>query len=105
MTYNELVKDSKRLSLDDDAPETGYIPKCDQCDSVTINGLYCHETGCPNARKRYDTDSELWVEVVTCPECGNVYDPEEESCCCESPEDPFLSFAARYLQNIPNGAK
>jgi hypothetical protein len=21
--------------------------KCDQCDSMTINGVYCHETGCP----------------------------------------------------------
>lgn len=23
--------------------------KCDQCDSATINGVYCHEHGCPNA--------------------------------------------------------
>lgn len=80
MTYNELVKDGKRLTIDDD-PEVVSIPKCNQCDSVTINGLYCHELGCPNARKRYDTDSESWVNVATCPECGNEYDPEES--CCE----------------------
>jgi len=22
--------------------------KCDQCDSATINGVFCHEQGCPN---------------------------------------------------------
>jgi len=24
---------------------------CDQCYAVMINGLYCHETGCPNTHK------------------------------------------------------
>jgi hypothetical protein len=24
---------------------------CDQCCAVMINGTFCHETGCPNARK------------------------------------------------------
>jgi hypothetical protein len=23
---------------------------CDQCEAVSINGLACHETGCPNAK-------------------------------------------------------
>ena len=22
---------------------------CNQCEAVTINGIYCHEHGCPNA--------------------------------------------------------
>lgn len=24
---------------------------CDQCQACMINGVYCHETGCPNTRK------------------------------------------------------
>ena len=26
--------------------------KCDQCVAVMINGVLCHEHGCPNARKK-----------------------------------------------------
>jgi hypothetical protein len=26
--------------------------KCDQCVALMINGVFCHETGCPNSRKR-----------------------------------------------------
>lgn len=24
---------------------------CDQCQALFINGIYCHEIGCPNMRK------------------------------------------------------
>lgn len=24
------------------------MTRCDQCDSATINGVFCHEFGCPN---------------------------------------------------------
>ena len=41
-------------------------PKCDQCDSAYINGVYCHEHGCPNRGKVYDHENQEWV------------DPEEE---------------------------
>lgn len=31
---------------------TGYVrPGCSQCNALVINGVACHETGCPNARK------------------------------------------------------
>lgn len=33
---------------------------CNQCQAAVINGLYCHETGCPNARK-VKIDGE-WVD-------------------------------------------
>lgn len=33
---------------------------CPQCEAMMINGLYCHETGCPNTHKVY-IDGE-WVE-------------------------------------------
>jgi hypothetical protein len=38
-----------------------HPPKCDQCDSAYINGLYCHEHGCPNRNKYYDFETEEWV--------------------------------------------
>ncbi|KKL55360.1 hypothetical protein LCGC14_2256210 [marine sediment metagenome] len=25
--------------------------QCDQCEAMMINGVYCHEIGCPNIRK------------------------------------------------------
>jgi hypothetical protein len=35
---------------------TGYYKvKCSQCDALVINGVACHETGCPNNPNRdYD---------------------------------------------------
>ena len=38
------------------------VPKCNQCDSMTINGVYCHERGCPNTDKIWDPEEEEWVE-------------------------------------------
>jgi hypothetical protein len=35
-------------------------PKCNQCDSATINGFYCHEKGCPNDNKVYSFSEEEW---------------------------------------------
>ena len=37
------------------------IPKCNQCDSAVINGVYCHEQGCPNINKFWDEYIEEWV--------------------------------------------
>lgn len=56
--------------------------KCDQCDSAYINGVFCHEHGCPNANKVWDKESEMWVSVYECSECGEMI-PEGESCPCQ----------------------
>jgi hypothetical protein len=45
--------------------------KCDQCEAAMINGIFCHETGCPNARKRWDGD--CWLI-----ECGAEYDEKTD---------------------------
>ena len=37
--------------------------KCNQCDSATINGVFCHEAGCPNTNKIWDAESESWIEA------------------------------------------
>lgn len=40
---------------------------CDSCEAVTINGVLCHEHGCPDAWK----DS-----IVECWNCGSSFQPE-----------------------------
>ena len=34
------------------APEEKKAGGCDQCDAAMINGVFCHETGCPKGRSR-----------------------------------------------------
>jgi hypothetical protein len=55
--------------------------RCDQCEALMINGVFCHETGCPNSKKQYDAESGEWVTMVTCFICG--YDHAEGTICCE----------------------
>lgn len=52
---------------------------CDQCNPMMINGVFCHETGCPNSKKTF-IDGE-WVTMVKCFECGYEV-PEGETCSC-----------------------
>ena len=40
---------------------------CPQCEVLMINGIRCHETGCPEAWKDY---------VRECKECGCEFLPE-----------------------------
>lgn len=55
--------------------------RCDQCEALMINGVFSHETGCPNTRARYDVDNECWVKRYKCRECGSMMDAGE-SCDC-----------------------
>jgi hypothetical protein len=56
--------------------------QCDQCEALRINGIYCHETGCPNAGARLIDG--CWVKFVACEECG--CDVERGTCCdCQLP--------------------
>ncbi len=52
--------------------------KCDQCEAARIDGVFCHETGCPNSRKTWVPDRG-WVRFLECFECG--YDVEEGTTC------------------------
>jgi hypothetical protein len=61
--------------------------KCDQCEMVSINGVACHETGCPNAHSRWDADHDEWVKQRECRECGSVVDADAR--CCEPDEEDF----------------
>jgi hypothetical protein len=42
--------------------------QCQSCELLRINGVVCHETGCPDAWKDYD---------IPCFQCGCDFRPEE----------------------------
>ena len=56
------------------------MPKCDQCDSVTINGIFVHERGCPNIRKECKWCGQPSKGDFCSEECAACYHgyPEEE---------------------------
>lgn len=62
--------------------KTSTRVRCDQCEAAMINGVFCHETGCPNSRKKF-VDGE-WVRMRCCFECG--YDVPVGEACCEVSE-------------------
>jgi hypothetical protein len=51
---------------------------CPQCEALMINGVYCHETGCPQLR----IDAGR-----TCPECGMLCADRSEAVACCAPLD------------------
>lgn len=50
---------------------------CNSCEVSHINGVLCHENGCPEAWKD---------EVRECKWCGQEFKPEErtQDCCCHT---------------------
>jgi hypothetical protein len=54
---------------------------------LSINGVPCHETGCPNAASRWDADAQLWVKQRTCDVCGYDCDADTE-CCVDEEAEP-----------------
>lgn len=63
-----------------------------------INGVFCHETGCPNSRKTYEDGA--WVRYYECFECGCDV-REGESCDCidgaDFDDNDGLSDNGRYF--------
>jgi hypothetical protein len=38
-----------------ESSDLGHVKvRCSQCEALVINGVACHERGCPNARKKND---------------------------------------------------
>ena len=57
---------------------------CRSCEVLMINGLYCHESGCPDA----------WRDnTVECAWCGADFIPEErgQKCCSEDCAEAYYS--------------
>jgi hypothetical protein len=62
------------------------IKSCDQCEALSINGMFCHETGCPNSRKTWVAEREQWVLFVPCFECGSDVEVGT-SCDCQNSDE------------------
>ena len=65
----------------------GVSAMCDQCEAMTINGVACHETGCP----RSWCDAAIGEPIpAECDFCGSEYTPEDADqrfcspCCAAS---------------------
>ncbi len=44
------------------------IVPCDQCNDAMLNGVYCHETGCPNANTEpVVKDHDYYADIVSHP--------------------------------------
>jgi hypothetical protein len=56
---------------------------CDQCQMLAINGVACHETGCPNMGARWDRENQVWVKQRKCFDCGYMVDLDDM--CCSAP--------------------
>lgn len=62
--------------------------KCNQCNATMINKVFCHESGCPNYGKKWNDDSQEFMTVYTCEECGSEYFyPESLELCCQFIEE------------------
>lgn len=60
--------------------------KCGQCVMLFINGVPCHELGCPNTHARYDADTQTWHKQWICRDCGYEVDIGKD-CDCSAPYD------------------
>lgn len=54
--------------------------RCDSCEMLMINGVPCHERGCPRGGDRYDSDTQTWVAQYVCRECGCTVDRTDDCC-------------------------
>jgi hypothetical protein len=65
--------------------------QCDQCQMLSIQGVPCHERGCPNARKTWFPDRG-WVRMAECWDCGGEVE-EGEACSCHVDADDAEAWA------------
>lgn len=62
---------------------------CQSCEALTINGVLCHEHGCPDA----------WIgRTLECPECGSEFIPEshEQRFCSQDCAAAYAGFASDF---------
>jgi len=59
---------------------------CQCCELVSINGIACHEFGCPNRGGTWDRERGDWVHYVDCLECGYPVEIGERCSCMDDGE-------------------
>lgn len=77
---------------------------CDQCSALMINGVFCHETGCPNERSRYDAESQTWIRQRECFDCGYTVDVDDPCCSAfDAGDDSIDAIDSRRQDEEANG--
>ena len=58
------------------------VVRCDSCQVLVINGVICHEHGCPDAWRD---------EIRECKWCGSTFKPEDshQQFCCEDCHESY----------------
>jgi hypothetical protein len=64
--------------------------RCDQCQALMIQGVFCHEIGCSNMRSRWNEEEERWIKQRKCFDCGCSVDADDP--CCSAPVEDELEF-------------
>lgn len=72
-------------------------PKCNQCDSAYIQHVYCHELGCPNTRKYWDIEEEVWKDIEEVEEFDD-YDEDYQSSPEDFEEDEILTPSQTWIE-------
>lgn len=62
-----MPEDNSIIRIDREIRESGQSHACGSCQALMINGVYCHEIGCPEAWR---------TRKVPCWECGYDFLPE-----------------------------
>lgn len=55
------------------ASRRGDTMRCQSCEALMINGIYCHETGCPDSWRGPDGNGR----PRECRWCGSTFVPED----------------------------
>lgn len=73
--------------------------KCDQCNPAMLQGIFCHESGCPNMHKKYNPESESWDNVYKCRECESEHvDSDSAGQCCQPAEEQLTDTESAYAE-------
>jgi hypothetical protein len=67
---------------------------CSSCEITNINGVPCHETGCPDAWKG---------AIIKCKWCGDDFVPKEkhQTCCSHTCTMAYLSISCDCIECNP----
>ncbi len=70
--------------------------RCQSCQVLRINGVLCHETGCPDSWR---------TEVRECRECGSEFRPESRAqhCCDDSCAAAYAGLD--YADDLPGESR
>ena len=79
--------DHSEIDEPENWPDYPQPISCDQCQMLSINGIACHETGCPNMGARWDSESGEWIKQRKCFTCGYTVDADSECCNGETDDE------------------